>query len=102
MKSMTLHEAAAFLKLHPEELRRRAKRELLPAAKVGKRWVFLELDLAEYLRSLYAGHWQALRVIDGKETDLCHSSNVVIPGGSISSPQMASEYAELLGLSKKR
>lgn len=63
MKSMTLYEAAAFLKLHSEELRRRAKRELLPVAKVGKRWVFLELDLAEYLRSLYAGHWQALRVI---------------------------------------
>jgi len=31
-----------------------------------------------------------------KEPDLCHFANVEQFGGSISSPQMASEYADLL------
>jgi hypothetical protein len=32
MKTMTLIEAAQFLKMHPEEVRRRAKRGNLPGA----------------------------------------------------------------------
>jgi hypothetical protein len=35
MKTLTLLEAARFLKMHPEELRRRAKLGLVPGAKVG-------------------------------------------------------------------
>ena len=35
MQTLTLTEAAAFLKVNPEELRARAKRGLVPAAKVG-------------------------------------------------------------------
>ena len=33
MITLTLTEAAAFLKMHPEELRSRAKRGLIPAPK---------------------------------------------------------------------
>jgi len=54
IRTFTLEQAAAFLKLHPEEVRRRAKCGALPGAKTGKRWVFLDADLAEYVRSLYA------------------------------------------------
>ena len=54
MKSLTLREAADFLKMHPEELRRRTRLGLIPGAKVGKCWVFLDVDLADYLRSNYA------------------------------------------------
>jgi len=57
MRSLTLVEAADFLKLHPEELRRRAKAGLVPGANAGKCWVsrvFLDVDLADYLRSQYA------------------------------------------------
>ena len=46
MNTLNLQAAALFLHLHPEELRRRAKAGLVPGAKVGKRWVFLEDDLA--------------------------------------------------------
>ena len=53
MKTFGLNEAAAFLRCHPEELRRRAKAGIIPGAKVGRAWVFLEDDLAAYLRSLY-------------------------------------------------
>ncbi|WP_298193754.1 helix-turn-helix domain-containing protein [Metallibacterium sp.] len=53
MKTLSLPEAADFLKVHPEEVRRRAKQGAIPGAKVGRRWVFIEDDLAVYLRSLY-------------------------------------------------
>src|SRR4051812_44102113 len=84
MQTLSLIEAAAFLKLHPEELRRRAKRGFAPGAKVGKCWVFLEADLAEYLRSFYALPRQALRVASGKEATQCHYANARRSGGSIS------------------
>ncbi|MCQ9376072.1 hypothetical protein NMQ14_17630 [Methyloversatilis sp. XJ19-13] len=61
--------------MHPEEVRRRAKRGVIPGAKAGRSWVFIDIDLADYLRSLYAGSRQALRVTFGKEKVECHSSN---------------------------
>ena len=97
IKTFTLEEAAAFLKLHPEEVRRRAKCGALPGAKTGKRWVFLDADLAEYVRSLYAQPRQALQVTLRKEME-CHFANAAVSGGSTSSLQTESEYAALLGL----
>jgi excisionase family DNA binding protein len=52
VETLSLQQAASFLRCHPEELRRRAKAGLIPGAKVGRAWVFLEEDLAGYLRSL--------------------------------------------------
>ena len=101
METLDLEHAARFLKLHPEELRRRAKVGVVPAAKVGKRWVFLEPDLASYLRSLYAVPRQALEVMLGKEGNPCHLLNAARSGGSMSSPQTGNEYADLLGLKRK-
>jgi hypothetical protein len=101
METLDLEHAARFLKLHPEELRRRAKAGRVPAAKVGKRWVFLEPDLADYLRSLYADRRQALQVMLGKEGNPCHLSNAAKSGGSMLSPQTGNEYADLLGLKRK-
>ena len=100
MNTLTLLEAASFLKLHPEELRARAKRGQVPAAKVGRRWVFLEPDLAEYVRSLYPLQRQALRVTTEKEV-ICHYADAAVSGGSTSRLPMGSEYAELLGLPTK-
>ena len=84
MKTLGLTEAAEFLKMCTEEVRRRAKCGAIPGAKAGKRWVFLEDDLAQYLRSLYAAPRQALRVTPGKEVNECHSSNAETRGGLIS------------------
>jgi Helix-turn-helix domain len=39
MKTLTLKEAAEFLKMHPEEVRSRAKLGLIPGAKAGRRWI---------------------------------------------------------------
>ena len=95
MESFDLKQAAAFLHLHPEELRRRARMGEIPGAKPGKRWVFLQDDLADYLRSLYAAPRQALRVTLRKEIE-CHSLNAVVPGGLTSPQQAASELDALL------
>jgi hypothetical protein len=97
MKSLGLADAAAFLRVHPEELRRRAKAGYIPGAKVGRAWVFVDDDLASYLRSLYVRSRQALQVTSPKE-DLCHFAGAAASGGSISSVPMDCEYANLLGL----
>lgn len=101
MQSLDLRQAAQFLKIHPEELRRRAKMGQIPGAKVGRAWVFLLEDLADYLRSLYSRPRQALRVTLRKELAECHFANVVQSGGSTCSPLPENEYAALLGLPKK-
>ncbi len=65
MTALSLIEAAAFLKMHPEEVRRRAKLGAIPGAKASRAWVFIDDDLAAFLRSLYAAPRQALRVTKG-------------------------------------
>ena len=100
MRTLNLDEAAQFLKLHPEEVRRRAKAGIIPGVKLGKRWVFIEDDLAAYMRSLYAPSRQALQVGHG-EKQLCHSVNVVRRGGLVSPHQAASELDALLQLKIK-
>jgi hypothetical protein len=42
--SLTLEQAAAFLHMHPETLRERAKAGIVPASKPGKCWVWAALD----------------------------------------------------------
>jgi len=97
MRTLTLTEAAAFLKMHQEEVRMRAKRGLLPGAKTGKRWVFLEEDLIAYVRSLYALSRQALRVTPLNEKEsVCHYASEERSGGSTSPPPTGNVYADLL------
>jgi excisionase family DNA binding protein len=61
MRALNLNEAAVFLKLHPATLRQRAAVGRIPAARIGRRWVFLEEDLAAYVRKQYPDQWQALQ-----------------------------------------
>jgi hypothetical protein len=96
MRTFSLTEAAAFLRMHPEELRRRAKIGAIPGAKAGRAWVFIDEDLAAYLRSLYPERRQALQVSLGKKLNECHSSDAVRRGGSTSPHQAASELDALL------
>ena len=100
MRTLALTEAAAFLRVHPEELRKRAKAGQIPGAKVGRAWVFLDEDLADYLRSLYSGPRQALQVTLRKEAE-CHLAGAGASGGSTLSPPTGNEYAALLGLPTK-
>jgi excisionase family DNA binding protein len=54
MKTLTLKEAAAFLKIHAESLRQRVKAGSFPAARFGKAYVFLEEDLIQAVRCTYS------------------------------------------------
>jgi len=52
--TLNLTEAAALLRMHPQTVLRLCRAGLIPAAKPGRRWVFVEADLIEWLRSQYA------------------------------------------------
>jgi hypothetical protein len=101
IQTLDLSQAAAFLRMHPEELRRRAKAGLIPGAKIGRAWVFLQSDLADYIRSRYSQPRQALRVTLGKEVEPCHFASETASTGSTFANQTESEYADLLGLPTK-
>jgi Helix-turn-helix domain len=96
MKTLNLSEAAAFLHMHPEEVRMRAKRGIIPGAKIGRRWVFIEEDLADFVRSLYPEKRQALPVKNSLLEDVDRSS------GTTSSRKRMKEYEDLLNLAPKR
>ena len=78
---LTLEQAAKLLHLHPVTLQRKARRGEVPAVKPGRCWVFLEIDLVEFLRAQYPS-----RVMQGAhdEVKLCRSTNVGTFGGTSS------------------
>lgn len=49
MTDLDLQSAATLLHCHPETIRQKAEAGELPAAKVGRSWVFIKDDLLEYL-----------------------------------------------------
>src|ERR1700674_1531668 len=100
LRTLSLAEAAAVLRMHPEEVRRRAECGAIAGAKPGRCWIFIEDDLAEYVRSFYATPRQALQVTLRKEMQ-CHFANAAVSGGSTSLLPTGSEYAALLGLPTK-
>ncbi|WP_404813717.1 helix-turn-helix domain-containing protein [Acidithiobacillus albertensis] len=87
-KTLDLEGAARFLHLSKEELRRRAKAGRIPAAKPGKRWVFLEDALAEYLRAQYAVPWQAASSFSvlNEEAPICCTNVVTSTGSTLRHP----------------
>ena len=53
MNTRDLKQAAGFLKMHPEEVLCRARLRFVLGAKPGKSWVFIDEDLAAWLRGQY-------------------------------------------------
>ncbi|MFT3806056.1 helix-turn-helix domain-containing protein [Arenimonas sp.] len=102
MRTLDLFEAAAFLRMSPAVLRLHARQGRVKAAKPGKRWVFLDEDLADYLGQLYARQRQAPLSGSNEEKSSWGYSDGVMSGGSASPRRTASEYAVLLGLTTKR
>jgi excisionase family DNA binding protein len=97
MNTLTLQQAAELLQLHPVTLRDKARAGVVPAAKVGKRWLFVEVDLWDWLRSQYRS--RALQGDLRNEVSQCHSTNVKIhPCGGSSSASMDDAYKRALGL----
>jgi hypothetical protein len=96
MDTLDTKQAAQFLHIHPVTLQGKARRGEIPGAKIGKQWVFLQLDLLAYVRAQYVA-----RVSQGdtQENLGCHSTSARIrPIGGLSSPSWAKMYHEALGL----
>ena len=98
MKTLDLQEAATFLWMNPETLRQKTKAGIIPGAKPGKSWVYVEEDLIDFIRSQYTVPAEQAVRVTRKEVLPCHSTDVIKPGGSASRHQTVSEYREALGL----
>ncbi|MEQ1848240.1 MAG: helix-turn-helix domain-containing protein, partial [Nitrospira sp.] len=85
------------MKIHPVTLVRLAKSGDVPGAKPGKCWVFIDVDLADWLRAQYK-----LRASEGglrneRKQKICHSSDVKTPRyGGLTSPSTGNAYSVLL------
>ncbi|MGC8467931.1 MAG: helix-turn-helix domain-containing protein, partial [Acidithiobacillus sp.] len=89
-RTLGLEEAADFLKVSKETLRRKAARGEVRGAKPGKCWAFLEDDLVAYLQSLYPEN-QVMH----KPEDSCSTKEEKL-GGSILPLRKGSELDDLL------
>ncbi|WP_342220239.1 helix-turn-helix domain-containing protein [Rickettsiella endosymbiont of Miltochrista miniata] len=98
MKTFKLEEAAEFLKMNPEGLRRLAASKKIPAGKPGKCWCFMEEDLVNYLRSLYDQPCKVSQgVSNNRREKIWRSVKETMSGGS-DFLTMEKEYNDLLGL----
>lgn len=94
MKTLTLKQAADFLKIHPQTLRTRALTGELPGAKIGKSWVFIEEDLAAAIRSRYSDYGWASK---SKGEIQCYTDDQIVTTGGVDLlHQTEKRYAELL------
>jgi len=98
MQTFNLDEAAKYLKIHPRTLQSRAKQGTIPGSRIGRRWVFLEADLADYIRKSYPDRGERLQGFQIKEAMQCQLLNVATSTGQSLRHPMDSEYASLLGL----
>jgi len=103
MQTLDLKEAATFLKMNPETLRRKAHAKEVPGRKAGKCWIFIKEHLADWVSGRYPENGRELRVIDGgkqqtEKIKLCQSTSAKKHGGFNSPHQTADEYNALLGL----
>ncbi len=103
IETFDLIEAANFLRMNPEILRRKAFAGEIPGTKSGKGWVFLNIDLVAYLRSKYPANKQDLQGAERKEDETqWHSKSEAVPGTSTLSRQADDEYEKVLGLKTKK
>ncbi|HXM80519.1 MAG TPA: tyrosine-type recombinase/integrase [Burkholderiales bacterium] len=69
MDTLSLQQAAALLNIHPVTLQDKARAGEIPgAAKIGRAWVFIRVDLIEYIRSKCPR-----RALQGDSTEVCMS-----------------------------
>lgn len=102
MKSYDINEAALFLKMSPEGVRRKVYNGEIRASKPGKRWCISEDDLADYYQSKYAIPAKALQgVIYSDRRKTWHSTKETTFGG-LKSATLVDEYNAALGQQIKR
>jgi Helix-turn-helix domain len=101
VNTLNLNEAASYLKMNPEVLRRKARAGQVPGRKAGKRWIFVKEHLADWVSGRYSEPRRELQVIDRlKQEDKkqCQSTSEKKRGGFSSPHRTDAEYSKLLGL----
>lgn len=96
MKTLNIDEAAEFLGAHKETVRRLAVTGLIPGAKVGRGWRFIEQDLVTYMRNKYST-CDASQGVNMRSIDIWHSTKEMGSGG-LTSAIRENAYAKALGL----
>ncbi|HBD9275090.1 TPA: helix-turn-helix domain-containing protein [Legionella pneumophila] len=96
MNTFNIEEASEFLGAHRETIRRMAASGELPAAKIGKSWIFLEQDLVMYIRNKYST-CDASQGVNRRSIDIWHSTKEMESGGQTFSTK-ENAYAKALGL----
>jgi hypothetical protein len=95
--TLDLQQAARVLHVHPVALLKKAQQGIVPGcAKLGKRWVFILVDLLDYIRSQ-----SPRRALQGDklEQHSCHSSTEKTHRScGSSSVTVDAQYAAALGL----
>ncbi|WP_363183899.1 helix-turn-helix domain-containing protein [uncultured Thiocystis sp.] len=100
MKTLDLLEAAVFLRMHPETLRRQAVAGVIPSAKPGKHWLFIDEDLANWIRERYADR---ARAAEPDEVSACSTADRTVIFGGFGSPhQTAKKYDAVLARRTKK
>jgi excisionase family DNA binding protein len=61
MSTLDLEEAAIFLKAGTDTVSELARTNVIPAAKIGRSWVFVDVELIDYIRSQYSAPCQTLK-----------------------------------------
>ena len=100
MNTLNLQEAAEFLKIHPVTLGEKARLGIIPGSKIGKCWVFVDIDLVQHIRAQYQR-----QDLQGEQLEVsqCHSSNEkthLIGGSNLTTTE--DQYKKALGLPTKR
>lgn len=90
MRTLDLTEAAKFLFCHEDTVLRLVAEGVLPGTKIGRKLVFVDVDLIEAIRAQYQTAKQPTR-------KQCRSTNAARRGGSIS-VTTARGFDDLLGL----
>ncbi len=75
MRTLDIKEAAEFLKIHEDRLQRRASAGEIPGVKNGRCWVFIDIDLADWMRGNY-------KTSAKPKEEQCRSTSVVASTGA--------------------
>ncbi|ARB94013.1 DNA-binding protein [Legionella longbeachae] len=95
-RTLNIIEASKFLGAHKETVRRMVANGIIPAAKIGRSWRFIEDDLVMYIRNKYST-WDASQGVNIRSIDTWHSTKEMGSGGQIFTTK-ESVYEKVLGL----
>jgi len=101
MSTLDLDQASKLLKLHPSTILAKIKTGDIPAAKPGKRWVFIQQDLLDWLREQYTSNRQKVSALKNGERT-CSLKERKVTTGISSLQSKVKQYTDLLEPATKK